>query len=152
MIALALTTALLLGDYAPQPMASEMLPPDQEARVQRIGEQLRCPICQGLSIAASPSPAARAELDRVRELVREGKSDQEIKDYFISRYGDWVLLSPRAEGANWIVWVGPALLLVIGAITIARTLKGPKAATAAPAPTAPADDEFLRRVREEVDG
>jgi len=151
-IALALTTALLLGDYAPQPMASEMLPPDQEARVQRIGEQLRCPICQGLSIAASPSPAARAELDRVRELVREGKSDQEIKDYFISRYGDWVLLSPRAEGANWIVWVGPALLLVIGAITIARTLKGPKAATAAPAPTAPADDEFLRRVREEVDG
>jgi len=151
-IALALTTALLLGDYAPQPMASEMLPPEQEARVQRIGEQLRCPICQGLSIAASPSPAARAELDRVRELVREGKSDQEIKDYFISRYGDWVLLSPRAEGANWIVWVGPALLLVIGAITIARTLKGPKAATAAPAPTAPADDEFLRRVREEVDG
>ena len=152
MIALALTTALLLGDYAPQPMASEMLPPEQEARVQRIGEQLRCPICQGLSIAASPSPAARAELDRVRELVREGKSDQEIKDYFISRYGDWVLLSPRAEGANWIVWAGPALLLVIGAITIARTLKGPKAAAAAPAPTAPADDEFLRRVREEVDG
>jgi cytochrome c-type biogenesis protein CcmH len=151
-IALALASALLLGDYAPQPMAGEMLPPAQEARVQRIGEQLRCPICQGLSIAASPSPAARAELERVRELVREGKTDQEIKDYFISRYGDWVLLSPRAEGANWIVWMGPALLLVIGGITIARTLRGPKAAQAPAATAAPAEDEFLRRVREEVDG
>jgi cytochrome c-type biogenesis protein CcmH len=157
-IALALATALLLGDYAPQPMAAEMLPPEQEARVQKLGEQLRCPICQGLSIAASPSPAARAELDRIRQLVREGKTDQEIKDYFISRYGDWVLLKPRAEGANWIVWLGPALLLLVGGITIARTLRGPKAAAApAPAPAAatgaaPAEDELLRRIREEVDG
>jgi len=153
-IALALATALLLGDYAPQPMASDTLSPEQEARVQRIGEQLRCPICQGLSIAASGSAAARVELERVREMIREGKTDQEIKDFFVARYGDWVLLSPRAEGANLIVWLGPALLLLVGGITIARTLRGPKAATAAPAPAAaaPADDELLRRIREEVDG
>ncbi|HVE82648.1 MAG TPA: cytochrome c-type biogenesis protein [Myxococcales bacterium] len=137
-------------------MASEMLPPEQEARVQRIGEQLRCAVCQGLSIAASPSSIARAQLDTVRDLVREGKSDQEIRDYFVARYGEWVLLTPKAEGANWLVWLGPGFLLVVGAFAIARTLRGPRAAPAPKPPEAtPAaapDDEYLRRVREEVDG
>lgn len=154
MIALALTTALMLGDFAPQKMASEMLPPEQEARVQRIGSQLRCPICQGLSIAASTSPAARAELDTVRDLVREGKTDQEIRDYFVARYGDWALLSPKAEGVNLLVWLGPGLVLIIGGITIAMTLRGPKAAAAGATPASappPEEDEYLRRVREEVD-
>ncbi|HEY8209794.1 MAG TPA: cytochrome c-type biogenesis protein CcmH [Myxococcaceae bacterium] len=155
MIALALATALMLGDYAPQKMAEEMLPPEQEARVQRLGEQFRCPICQGLSIAASSSPAARAELNTVRALVREGKTDQEIRDYFVSRYGEWALLSPKAEGVNWLVWLGPAFLLIGGGFTIARTLRGPKASTAAAkAPAAPPpaeEDEYLRRVREEAD-
>ena len=160
MIALALSTALLLGQYAPQKMASEMLPPEQEARVQRLGEQLRCPMCQGLSIAASGSSIARAQLDTVRDLVRQGKSDQEIKDYFVARYGEWILLSPKAEGYNWLVWLGPAFLLLIGGFTVARTLRGPKAARAkasggaaapATAPPAAAEDEYLRRVREEVE-
>lgn len=155
MIALALSTALLLGQYAPQKMAEEPLPPAQEARVQRLGEQLRCAVCQGLSIAASPSSIARAQLDTVRQLVREGKSDQEIKDYFVARYGQWVLLSPKAEGANWLVWLAPVFLLVAGGFTIARTLRGPQAAPAAPAKPAasPAatEDEYLRRVREEVE-
>lgn len=162
MIALALSTAMLLGQFAPQKMASEMLPPEQEARVQRIGAQLRCAVCQGLSIAASPSSIARAQLDTVRDMVRQGKSDQEIKDYFVVRYGEWVLLSPRAEGANWAVWLLPALLLLVGAFTIARALRGPKvaqaqaqapdAAASAPPPAAGAEDEYLRRVREEVEG
>lgn len=160
MIALALSTALLLGQYAPQKMASEMLPPEQEARVQHIGEQLRCAVCQGLSIAASPSSIARAQLDTVRDMVRQGKSEQEIKDYFVVRYGEWVLLSPTAEGVNLLVWLGPAFLLLVGGFTIARTLRGPKAvqapasasATAPPPPAATAEDEYLRRVREEVEG
>ena len=154
MIALALSTALVLGQFAPQKMASEMLPPEQEAEVQRIGEQLRCAVCQGLSIAASPSSIARAQLDTVRDMVRQGKSEQEIKAYFVTRYGDWVLLSPKAEGWNWLVWLLPALLLAAGGVTIARTLRGPKAAPA-PAAAPPADaaeDEYLRRVREEVEG
>lgn len=163
--ALALTAALALGQHAPQKMASEMLPPEQEAVVHRIGDQLRCAVCQGLSIAASPSSIARAQLDTVRDMVRQGKSEQEIKDYFVERYGEWVLLSPRAEGINWLVWLGPGALLIAGGFTIARTLRGPKAKAQAPAaaiapaapaapatPAAPVEDEYLRRVREEVEG
>jgi cytochrome c-type biogenesis protein CcmH len=140
----------------PQKMAEEPLAPEQEARVQRLGKLLRCAVCQGLSIADSPSSVARAQLDMVRQLVRQGKTDQEIRDYFVERYGQWVLLSPSAQGLNWLVWLGPALLLGLGVLVIARTLKAPAggspspAATAAPAATP--EDEYLRRVREEVEG
>jgi len=159
-IAIALAAALSLGQFAPQKMASEMLPPEQEARVQRLGEQLRCPMCQGLSIAASQSSIARAQMDTVRRLVREGKSDEEIKSYFVARYGEWALLSPKPEGINGLIWLGPALLLVVGGFVVARTLRGPGAAgakasggSAAPATAPPAatEDEYLRRVREEVE-
>lgn len=142
----------------PQKLAEETLAPEQEARVQRLGKLLRCAVCQGLSIADSPSSVARAQLDMVRQLVRQGKTDQEIRDYFVERYGQWVLLSPSAQGLNWLVWLGPALLLGLGVLVIVRTLKAP----AVPAPSAPAsqaaapvaslEDEYLKRVREEVEG
>lgn len=146
---------LVLASYAPQQAGSALLDPPREARVQALGKQLRCPMCQGLSIADSSSSAARAQMDKVRELVAAGKSDREIRDYFTSRYGEWALLDPPASGMNLLVWLLPLLLLVGGGLAIARTMRRP--VPVAPAATAgteertpPADDPYLEAVRAEL--
>jgi cytochrome c-type biogenesis protein CcmH len=146
---------LVLASYAPQQAGSALLDPPREARVQALGKQLRCPMCQGLSIADSSSSAARAQMDKVRELVAAGRSDREIRDYFTSRYGEWALLDPPASGMNLLVWLLPLLLLVGGGLAIARTMRRP--VPVAPAATAgteertpPADDPYLEAVRAEL--
>ena len=152
----ALVLGLVLSAYAPQQAGSALLDPPREARVQALGKQLRCPMCQGLSIADSNSSAARAQMDKVRELVAAGKTDQEIRDYFTSRYGEWALLDPPASGMNILVWVLPLALLVGGGLAIARTMRRP-ASQATPAPPvaaekepAPSDDPYLEAVRAEL--
>ena len=151
----ALVLGLVLSAYAPQQAGSALLDPPREARVQALGKQLRCPMCQGLSIADSGSSAARAQMDKVRELVAAGKTDQEIRTYFISRYGEWALLDPPARGMNLLVWLLPLALLVCGGLAIARTMRRPVPAPAASAPqhhpeTPPADDPYLEAVRAEL--
>ena len=157
-LAILLSTAL--ADFAPQQAGSEPLEPALEARVQKLGKTLRCAVCQGLSISDSPASMARAQLDKVRALVSEGKSDEEIRDYFVARYGEWVLLQPEAHGINWLVWLGPVALLLIGFVVIARQLqKKPSAAPQAkteqeakrPAPAEGDEDEYLARVRAELE-
>ncbi|HEY1904803.1 MAG TPA: cytochrome c-type biogenesis protein CcmH [Myxococcaceae bacterium] len=146
---------LVLASYAPQQAGSALLDPAREARVQALGKQLRCPMCQGLSIADSSSSAARAQMDKVRELVADGKSDPEIRDYFTSRYGEWALLDPPASGMNLLVWLLPLALLVGGGFAIARTMRRPVPAAEAPAPPTeaerpPSDDPYLEAVRAEL--
>jgi cytochrome c-type biogenesis protein CcmH len=145
---------LLLASYAPQQAGSALLDPPREARVQALGKQLRCPMCQGLSIADSGSSAARAQMDKVRELVAAGRSDEQIRDYFTSRYGEWALLEPPASGMNLLVWLLPLVLLVGGGLAIARTMR--RAVPVAPAAAgteegkAPSDDPYLEAVRAEL--
>jgi len=146
---------LLLASYAPQQAGSALLDPPREARVQALGKQLRCPMCQGLSIADSNSSAARAQMDKVRELVAAGRTDQEIRDYFTSRYGEWALLDPPASGMNLVVWGLPLLLLVGGALAIARAMRRPAVAPPTQAPATenerpPSDDPYLEAVRAEL--
>ncbi|MFP2932484.1 cytochrome c-type biogenesis protein CcmH [Pyxidicoccus sp. 3LG] len=162
LLSLSLAISLLTGQYAPQQGGSEPLKPELEARVQVLGKQLRCAVCQGVSIADSPASMARAQLDTVRELVAEGKTDQEVVDYFVARYGEWVLLEPTAEGFNWFVWLGPVALVAIGGVVIWRQFQQAPAqaqptqqtaAQAAPAETpAPDDaDPYLQAVRRELE-
>ena len=80
---------LVLAAYAPQQAGSALLDPPREARVQALGKQLRCPMCQGLSIADSSSSAARAQMDKVRELVAAGRTDRRS-----------ATTSPRATGSG----------------------------------------------------
>ena len=156
---LSLTLFLAAGQYAPQQAGSEPLAPPLEARVQVLGKELRCAVCQGLSITDSPSSMARAQLDKVRELVAQGKSDQEVRDFFVARYGEWVLLQPKAEGVNLLVWLGPVALLLGGAYVISRQVRREPepAAPSSSAPAAPgpskddAVDPYLAAVRRELD-
>ena len=160
---LSLTLFLAAGQYAPQQAGSEPLAPPLEARVQVLGKELRCAVCQGLSVADSPSSMARAQLDKIRELVAEGRSDQEVRDYFVARYGEWVLLQPKAEGVNLLVWLGPLVLLAGGAFVIYRQVHqtpSPPPLTSSPPPSVPPPgapgagdsvDPYLAAVRRELD-
>lgn len=157
-VLLTLTLLLASGQYAPQQAGSEPLAPELEVRVQHLGKVLRCAVCQGLSVADSPSSMARAQLDKIRELVAAGKSDAEVRDYFVARYGEWVLLQPTAEGANLLVWLGPVALLLGGAFVIARQVRAAPASPTPPPPpaaTPPAPDAsvdpYLAAVRRELD-
>ncbi|MBI3182056.1 MAG: cytochrome c-type biogenesis protein CcmH [Myxococcales bacterium] len=141
---------------APQRLAGEPLDPAREARVQALAKVLRCPVCQGLSIADSPSSMARAQLEKVRELVREGKTDQEIFAYFEARYGEFALLEPKAQGINLLAWVGPMALLLFGFFVILSQVRRRGSAVSPaqggpPAAAPPAEDEYLRQVRSEIE-
>lgn len=158
LLSLTLAAGLVTGQYAPQKGGTDPLAdPVKEARVQKLGKALRCAVCQGVSIADSPASMARAQLDTVRELVAEGKTDEEIVEYFVERYGEWVLLEPPKHGFNWIVWLGPLALVAGGFFIISRQVKrGPEpAATTTPAasspPAAEAEDPYLQAVRRELD-
>ncbi len=157
-IPLAILLSTVLADFAPQQAGSEPLAPTLEGRVQKLGKQLRCAVCQGMSIADSPASMARAQLDKVRALVSEGKSDEEIRSYFVERYGEWVLLQPQAHGINWMVWLGPVALLLIGLGVIVRQVQKRPAPTAPPAdrrpqptPASSDEDEYLAKVRAELE-
>ena len=89
--------------------------PDLEDKVREIASGLRCVVCQNLSVADSPSDLAKEMRNLVRELVQQGKSREEILAYFVSRYGEFVLLSPTKRGFNLLVWVLPFLAVVVGA-------------------------------------
>lgn len=160
LLTLHLVMSLSLGQHAPQRLAGDPLDPPREARVQVLAKQLRCAVCQGLSISDSPSSMARAQLEMVRELVSEGKSDEEVVEYFVARYGDWVLLEPPVRGINLLVWAGPLVLVVLGLLLISRQF-GNKTADAAASATGPSpgasdaagsddDDPYLKAVREET--
>jgi cytochrome c-type biogenesis protein CcmH len=162
LLSLTLIAGLATGQFAPQQAGSAPLEAPLEARVQKLGKELRCPMCQGLSIADSSSSAARAQLDKVRELVAEGRSDQEVREFFVARYGEWALLEPKAEGFNWLVWLGPGLLVLGGLFVILKQVGGPAAAANAnpapsPTPEAPAttaseaEDPYLQAVRREME-
>ncbi len=88
--------------------------PDLEERTREIAAELRCVVCQNLSIADSPSEMAQQMRAIVREQLQAGKTPQEIKDFFVSKYGEWVLLKPSTQGFGLVVWVVPFVALVIG--------------------------------------
>lgn len=158
MITAMLLSLLLTQGYAPTRQGQEPLDAQREARVQRLGKLLRCAVCQGVSIADSPASMARAQLDKVRELVAENKTDDEIFDYFVERYGEWALMEPRKSGVTLGLWVLPVAMLVIGVLLILNSAKktalDAEVPTQAPAPApgdAAAEDDYLAQVRADLE-
>jgi cytochrome c-type biogenesis protein CcmH len=93
--------------------------PELEAKVRKLARQLRCPTCQALSIADSPSELAREMEGVIRLRLQEGMSPEEVRKSFVDSYGEWVLLSPDPAGFNLLVYVLPfAVVLAGGAIVV----------------------------------
>lgn len=124
-----LAAALLLGPLLPvapghaaeaTPMAAN---PQVEARLIAISEELRCLVCQNESLAGSRAELAEDLRREVRLQIEEGKSDTEIKDYLVARYGDFVLYRPPVKPTTWLLWYGPFVILagaVLGLIAYLR--------------------------------
>lgn len=111
-----------------------------EARTTELASTLRCPVCQGESIQDSPSELAQDMRAVVKEQLRAGKTPDEVKEYFVSKYGEWILLEPKATGLNLMLYVFPVLLVVGGLVLVTilvRRWTAPEAA--APATEHPAD-------------
>jgi len=84
-----------------------------EKRLIHISEELRCMVCQNESLASSRAELANDMREEVRKLIREDRSDSQIKEYLVTRYGDFVLYKPEVKPLTWVLWFGPFLLLVL---------------------------------------
>ncbi|MFQ5829208.1 MAG: cytochrome c-type biogenesis protein CcmH [Candidatus Methylomirabilia bacterium] len=85
-----------------------------EAQVREIAAQLRCVVCQNLSVADSPSEMANQMRGIIRERLAAGESPEQVIAYFVDKYGEWILLMPRPRGFNLLVWVVPFVGIVLG--------------------------------------
>lgn len=122
-----------------------------EVRVREIAAGIRCPVCLNLSIQDSPSELARDMRDVIRDRLKRGETEEQIKQYFEARYGDWVYMKPTARGVNLLVWLLPVLALAGGAalvILAVRRWTGQTAGAGGPADEA-VSEEYLRKIEQE---
>jgi cytochrome c-type biogenesis protein CcmH len=123
--------------------------PDIDEQTQSIAKELRCVVCQNLSVADSPSEMAQQMRGVVREQLQAGKTPQEIKDFFVSKYGDWVLLAPKTQGFSLLIWLLPFVVLVLG-IALALWLVRRWSAKKTKIVASSIGSDLLTRVRNEV--
>jgi cytochrome c-type biogenesis protein CcmH len=122
--------------------------PDVEERVREIASELRCVVCQNLSVADSPSDLAKEMRNLVREQVEQGKSREEVQAYFVSRYGEYVLLSPPKRGFNLLVWGLPFLAIAAGGVVVYFVAR--RWTEQAPVEHPTVDPAYAERVRREL--
>lgn len=94
-----------------------------EAQTTVLASELRCPVCQGNSIQDSPSELAQQMRDVIRDQLRSGKSPDEVRAYFVDKYGEWILLTPKPQGFNLVVYVIPFAAILVGGLIVWRTVR-----------------------------
>ena len=134
-----------VGSPKGTPLAGEQL----FRRTHEVASLLRCPVCQGMAVADSPSEMAVNMKEQVRELLARGYTEEQILQYFELSYGQFVLLRPKSP----VIWLLPVVALVVGVIIVIVTIrKLGKGGPSAPPPPAPETDPYLSRVRDLVSG
>ena len=142
-----LAVALLLAHPAAAVMPDEMLKDAaQEQRARAISKDLRCVVCQNQSIDDSDAPLARDLRLLVREQIAAGKSDAQVRDYVVERYGNFVLLKPPVEGDTLLLWGGPFAVLLLGAVGLVVWRRRAPTATPDSAPLTDAERAELDRL------
>jgi len=113
LVALLLLALSLATGFAKEaaPLAED---PVVEQRLIAISEEMRCLVCQNESLAASRSDLANDLRRELRTLIKAGKTDQEIREFMVERYGDFVLYRPPVKPSTWLLWAGPFLLMITG--------------------------------------
>ena len=121
---LALLPLLFAASVAAKEAPPAAADPVLEKRVMALAEELRCLVCQNQTLADSNAPLAEDLRNQVREKMRQGKSDAEVVDFLVERYGDFVLYRPPLKATTVLLWFGPLLLLAAGfAVLLLRILR-----------------------------
>lgn len=95
----------------------------QELRFQHLTSQLRCMVCQNETLADSNAGLARDMRHKVFQLMQQGKTDAQIKQYLVDRYSDFVLYDPPVQPDTWLLWFGPFLILIAGGVAVAIVVR-----------------------------
>ncbi len=150
-VALGLLGAALLYQRA---VAQNPTPTDDE--VNRIAHQLYCPVCENTPLDVCPTEACRQWRDLIRQQLSQGWSEDQIKQYFVQQYGARVLATPPAAGINWLVYILPPIIILVGAFILFRAMRSWQQQSRArdsgsPSPASqPPSDEYVARLEEEL--
>jgi len=158
--ALIAVLLLVLGQAFAQSPAPSTAPPAgltaeqaeellRSERFRSLAGELRCLVCQNQTLAESSAELAGDLRNEVLRQIAAGRNDREIKDHLVARYGEFVLYRPEMSARNFALWAGPAVLMLIGLVSIWRMAGRPAAGNAGPT-TAP-DDERLARIERLLD-
>ena len=137
-IVMAMVAVLAMPAWAVQP-DEQLDDPALETRAREISAELRCLVCQNQSIDDSNAPLARDLRILVRERLKAGDTNDEVLDYVVDRYGDYVLLRPPFRAGTWLLWLGPAALLLI--VVVLLTIVVRRRRLVKPPPEPPLSDE-----------
>ena len=149
-VLLGIAVCLLLAGPAKAVQPDEVLPdPALEARARAISEGLRCLVCQNQSIDDSEAPLARDLRLLVRERIKAGDSDQEVVDFIVARYGEFVLLKPRFEPHTLLLWFATPAVFLLALLLIALAYRRRKAAQEHPAPLSVNEQQRLNNLLDE---
>jgi cytochrome c-type biogenesis protein CcmH len=116
-----LLSVVVRAQAVPQRTAADSA--DLERRTSAVAAELRCPVCQGLSIQDSPSELAIQMRGVVRDQLAAGKTPDDVKRYFVEKYGEWILLEPKAEGFNVLIYVLPIAAVLVGVAIVATAVR-----------------------------
>ena len=145
---IALMVVLATPAWGVEP--NEMLDdPVLEARARALSQEIRCLVCQNEPIDSSNAPLARDLRILVRERLTSGDSDQEVKAYLVARYGDYVLLDPPMKLTTYLLWFGPALILLLGVAGVILFFARLRRAAPPAAPLSAEERARLERLLEE---
>jgi cytochrome c-type biogenesis protein CcmH len=122
-VAVAPASAAQDGAQEAAVTTSQVDDPVLEAQVRELASKLRCPTCRALSVEDSPSGMAQEMRVLIREQLKSGMTPAEVEEYFLDRYGEWILLKPKASGFNWTVWLLPVLMLAGGLFFVFLTAR-----------------------------
>ena len=122
----------------------------EEGAVYEIANQLRCVVCQNLSVADSPSEMALQMRGVIKERLAAGESPEQVVRYFVDKYGDWILLSPPRRGFSLLVWIVPFVAVIVGIAIVALALRR-WTRRSRPTPATPIDPDMSERIRREIE-
>ncbi|MCP4204538.1 MAG: cytochrome c-type biogenesis protein CcmH [bacterium] len=151
----------LARDLIGAPLGERLAGPELDRLTEEVTRLMRCPVCQGLSVADSPTTSALAMREEARDLLASGYTEDQVLAYFERSYGEFIRLSPKPEGFNLVVWILPFGALLAGALVIAGRMRrrarlAPEAAGERPTARKPGGEipaelaSYAERVRREV--
>ncbi len=139
--------------------ASAQAPTPSDDQVNAIARQLYCPVCENIPLDVCPTQACAQWRELIREKLAQGWNETQIKQYFVDQYGDRVLGTPPARGLNWLVYILPPIAILFGAFILVRAFQawrtpaaitGDSSISAPPLANQDKDDEYVRRLEEEL--